>query len=378
LSLSGVFFSFFALYRGGTDNFIKLCGFFLIIELLLGNYPIKKIPPHHLFTAAICAYLLLASLLVPSGHAQSRQMFRLVRMLIMVFAIHCLAQKKVTDRIMHFAGATLVLSVCWQFAARYLFHLPYGTYSNPHQLAIFTALALPPIVYFFFVSKDWYKIIFVPVAIMAAALLLQTSSRPAFLAIICGTLFVVIFLSKGWHRWLSLILIFSVIAVLYITDYASVITRMKDLLVDVPKEERVMWAADSWKMLKDNSLLAWLLGNGIGSVRVFSPKYLWGSMNFPHNYFLEILFDNGIIGVVLIFGGLAFLFISTMRTIKKRSDKETCLLMKCMVAMFLIWFIHCSLTFPFYSNYSLYPLAYILGTMLVLVQKVNRDEAVVH
>jgi O-antigen ligase len=154
---------------------------------------------------------------------------------------------------------------------------------------------------------------------------------------------------------------------------------MKNLVSHFSMDERIQWWADAWKMQKDNSLFAWIVGNGIGSVRESSPKYLdsrWGIFIFPHNHFLEILYDNGIVGFVLIFGGLGYIFFYIIKKTRDVIGKNMSILMKCMIILFLIWFIHCGLVFPFYSNYSMYPLGFILGTMLLLMERIPRDGVV--
>ncbi|MGD9082397.1 MAG: hypothetical protein PVH72_02560, partial [Desulfobacterales bacterium] len=201
LTLSGAFFAFFALNRSGIVVFIKLSLVFLILNVLFGEYKLKTIPISYWITSAICAYLLLASVLLYPQHSHFRWMGNLVRMLVVVFAIHCLSQKKIAGRVPEFFSAILSLTVCYQFAARYFFHMPHGTFTNIHYLATFTVLALPIIYYFFWVTTSWPKFLFALIAIMDANLLLQTGSRPAFLGIIAGTFFVFIFLVKGRYKW---------------------------------------------------------------------------------------------------------------------------------------------------------------------------------
>jgi len=374
LSLSGVFFCFFA--RGsGANFFLNLTGILLVIELLLGNYRIKKIPRWYLVFAAICAYLVLASVLNPYAHSNLRYIKRLVRMVIIVFAIHCLSQKEIEDRVKLLFGGILALAVCWQFAAHYLYHMPFGTYRNPHFLANFAVLALPLIVYLFLVINGWYKLIFIAVGILDFYLLLRTGSRPAFLAIICGALFVFIFLTRGWHRWLGIGSIFLISAVIYVTDYEGIGTRVRVLALNLLKEERAQIWADSWQMLKGNSLIAWILGNGLGSSLISFPKYSvpqYSHLDFPHNFFLEVLYENGIAGFVLIFGGLALVFSAAIKKAVKTVGNNQSILLQSMIAFLLIWFIFCSLVFPIYSNYTLIPLGFILGIMLVLLEKISR------
>lgn len=182
-------------------------------------------------------------------------------------------------------------------------------------------------------------------------------------------------------------LICSIITVLYVTDYPVATTytthpiTLKTLIQNLKAEERIQFWQDAWKMQKDSSLIGWILGNGIGSFRVLFRKYSvpqYSHFIFPHNFFLEVLYENGIVGFVLIFGGLGFLFSTAMIKAKKVVNKQRSILLRCMIILFLMWFIYCGLVFPFYSNYTLIPLAFILGTLLVMVGRMPRDEVLQH
>ena len=381
LTLSGAFFIFFALNRGGIVLLIDLSGFFLFLNFLTGDYRLKRIPSGHLITGAICIYLLLASIFVSSQHSHHRWMANLVRMLIVVFAIHCLSQKRINYRVIALFHTILSLSVCWQFIAYYLFKMPYGTFTNPHYLASFAVLVLPMIIYAFFDTKGWYKFIFIPIAMMDADLLLRTGSRTAFIGIFLGTLFVFIFLTRGYRRWYGMTMILIILAIGYITEYANMAPKIEELIIDLQKEERVQLYSHAWNKFTENSLGGWMFGHGIGRFPVIytpdsslKPTYFV----FPHSYFFEIVYLNGLIGAVLIFGGLALLFASIVRAAIQNQNRKTRLLLKCLIIVFLNWLIHCSLTFPFYSKYSLFPLAFILGTILALVGKTDNDVPVVH
>jgi O-antigen ligase len=379
-ALSAMFFCFFALDTG-ADFFVGICGFLLLTELLLGNYRIKNIPFGHALTAVICAYLLLVSVLIPFGHPDFDFMKRLTRMLGIVFAMHCLSLKKVDNRISFLFSAVLVLSICWQFTAVYLFGKPYGTHSNPHRLATFATLALPFILYFICANTGWYRFIFIPVGILDGILFLKSGSLPAYLAIFIGTFFVFFFMIQGWKKWLGTIIIFTILAVLYVVDFpipkwTGGTIGMKSFIAELPNEERVQFWLDAWKMLKDNSLAAWIVGNGIGSIQVSFPKYLFpGYISIhPHNYFLEVLHENGIVGFVLIFGGLGYLMFMITKMARKTRNKRYSIFLWCIIAAFLIWFILCGLNFPVYTTYTTYPLGFILGTMLVIVARIPHDE----
>ena len=381
LTLSGAFFVFFALNRGGIVLLIDLTGFFLVLNFLTGDYPLKRIPAGHLITGAVCIYLLLASILVSPQHSHHRWMANLVRMLCVVFAIHCLSQKRINYRVTALFHIIISCSVCWQFIAYYLFKMPYGTFTNPHYLSSFAVLVLPMIIFAFFDTEVWYKFIFIPIAMMDADLLLRTGSRTAFLGIFLGTLFVLIFLTRGRSRWCGMAMIFVILAIGYISEYANVAPKIEELIINLPKEERVQLYSQAWNKLTENSLKGWIFGHGIGRFPVvYTPDASQNSIHFvfPHSFFLEIVYLNGLIGAVLIFGGLGLLFASIISAVRQNQNRKIRLLLKCLIIVFLTWLIHCGLTFPFYSKYSLFPLAFILGTILVLVGQTDKDGPVVH
>jgi len=155
LSLSGAFFSFFPLNRGGIVFFVKLSWLFLILNALFGEYKLKNVPIFYWMTCAVCTYLLLLSVLLYPQQSHARWMAKLVLMLGVVFAIHCLSQKKIAGWVPEFFSVTLSLSVCCQSAAIYIFHMPRGTFTNIHYSATLAVLTLPIIYYFFWISTGW-------------------------------------------------------------------------------------------------------------------------------------------------------------------------------------------------------------------------------
>jgi O-antigen ligase len=177
-----------------------------------------------------------------------------------------------------------------------------------------------------------------------------------------------------------MILTCLILVALYLTDYGNFASRIQDLIVNLAEEERIQLWTKSWNKLKDNSLLTWTFGHGIGWSPINYTKGPTFKVTFvsSHSHFLEIVYLNGLIGFVLIFGGLTLLFISIVNAARQNQNRKIRLLLKCLIIVFLSWLIHCGLNFPFYSKYSLYPLAFILGTILVLVGKTTSHTPVVH
>ncbi|UCG06289.1 MAG: O-antigen ligase family protein [Desulfobacterales bacterium] len=371
LTLSGAFFAFFALNRGGAVVFMDLSCSFLILNALLGEYNLKRIPIFYWIAGTICAYLLLASVLLNPHQSHYSWMANLVRMMGVVFAIHCLSQKNIASWANVFFTLILLTAVFFQFAARYVFNMPHGTFTNIHYLASFAVLVLPVLVYFFWTTIGWGKAIVVVAILMDADLLLKTGSRPAFLALIIGTVFAVFVFIDGRRKWIAAGLIISCLMALYITDYANFGTRIQDFILHLADEERFQLWQKAWNVLRENSLLTWIFGHGIEWFPIDYTKdsTLIETMGFPHSHILEILYLNGIIGFLLVFGGLSYLFIAALIAARKAGEKKNDIFLKCVLVVYLVWLVLCGMIFPFYSKYTQYPLAFILGVLFVLLER---------
>jgi hypothetical protein len=371
-SLTGAFFSFFALNRGGVVVFIEAGFFFVLLNLLAGEYKLKQISSMYWITLAICLYLIIFGYLFASHEVKLKYVMYSVRMLFIVFTIHCLSLKKIDSHVYELLPILWCLSIGWQFVAVKFYNLPFGTYGNPHYLSNFMISILPLIVYSFWVANGWYKWIFILFSLLAIDMLLRTGSRPAILGLAFSSLFILVFFIKGRTRWIGVLAIVLSFGFLYITNYGGMANHLEKLIVNLRTEERVYFWGSALQMLEKNTILDWIFGNGIGGYRDIYPDYSapWAKrFFFPHLHPLGILYDNGIIGVISVFGGFTALFVSTVKAKINLLSKNISLLIKCMLAIFLCWMIHSSLTFPFYSKYAQYPLGFILGTMLVLLDQ---------
>jgi hypothetical protein len=368
-SLGGGFFTFFALNRGGIVVFIEAGFCLLIINLLAGAYQVKKIPLIYWITTGICAYLLLVSVLFNYQVSHYRWMANLVRMLGIVFTIHCLSQREIKNWTVILFIVLIALAVCWQGVAHYVFKMTWGTFTNPHYLSSFTMLALPFLVCGFFYLKRYYNLLLIPIIVLDIDLLLKIESRPAVMGLAFGTLFFLVFLTKGYRKWISLLLLGVLSAAIIISDYGGAYTRLEKLIVSLAEEERIDIWLSTWDMLKDNSLMDWATGNGIGSFRKDYRQYAPSGPIyhiFPHLHFIEILYENGIFAVVILFGGITYLIINTVLYSLRTVNRNKRILTNGLLVSLLSWLFHSGITFPFYSKYSMYSLAFILGTLLAV------------
>jgi hypothetical protein len=372
-SLVGAFFSFFALNRGGVVVFIEIGACFVFINVLTGEYKLKQIPQIYWYLLGICVYLVVSSYLLSTHQVRSKTIMYLIRMLFIVFSIHCLSLKKIDSHVFELLPILWCLSVGLQFVAVKFFNLPFGTYGNPHYLSNFMISILPLIVYSFWVAKSWYKWIFILFALLAIDMLLRTGSRPAILGLTFSSLFILVFFIKSRIRWIGFLAIVLSFGFLFITNYGGVASHLEELIFNLRSDDRVDFWKSALQMLEKNNTIDWIFGNGIGGYRAIYADYSAAPelkrYFFPHLHPLGILYDNGIIGVILVFGGFTALFVLTVKAMINSLSKNISLLIKCMLVIFLCWMIHSSLTFPFYSKYAQYPLGFILGTMLVLLDQ---------
>jgi O-antigen ligase len=378
-SLSGVLFFFFLPNRGILEWFIRLTGILLFIQIFYGAYQISSIPRNFLLLLWAAAILLLLSTLFSGAHTDTHRMYRVIKMLIIVFSIHCLSQGDFDKRLIFLFGAVLASLIILQFVARSVLGMPYGTYSNRHYLANLASLTLPLFFYYYFVTPRPYNFLIVPLAFMDLDLLLRTSSRPAILALSVGTVFTIFFLIRNRRKWIALAVFAGGCILLYVTNYAHVIGRIEDLIINLPTEERVQIWSDTWKMLRHNPPGAWLVGNGIGSFpesfRIYSiPKYSF--FPFPHNHLLQILFANGFIGFFLVLAGQILLLFLLMRLASRATDPELRVFINCVTVIYVTWLIFTSLVFGFYSRFTLYPFGFIIGISFFLSEKLPEPHSV--
>jgi len=168
---------------------------------------------------------------------------------------------------------------------------------------------------------------------------------------------------------------FLILSGLYFTQYAHVAPSLEELIVNLPKEERVFLWGQALNKINDNSFSNWLFGNGIGwfPVTYDIDKASSAKLIFPHLHLLEITYLNGITGLIIIFGGLLSVLFFMWKQIKQSSFENHVILLKYLFVILITWLIHSGITLPFYSRYSIYPLSFILGIIFVLIGEKQTD-----
>ena len=375
LSLTGIIITSYIFEYKGTGIFIGVTAFFLCMHVWFGNYQIGTIPITYLYLTSILLLIIVFTFIFSFSNTDTGHVSRLAKSLIIVSAIYIISKQGIDKATIQIVKVLLCLLILWQFIAIQIFNMPFGTLSNRHYLANFAILSLPITFYFFMDSPKYSNILFLIAFIIDSHILLHTSSRPAIFGITLFTIFSIFLFSDNRYKWISLSVTLALIVIIGITNYEGIFVRFKDLLVNIQNEERWQLWKVGWKMLLDNSISAWIFGNGIGSVpSAFNasikeqiPIANWSYLTIPHFHVLEILYDNGIIGAALIFGGMSILLFSLFKKVKTLTNLHTRILGKCLLFTLVVFLFHSSMTYGFYSKYSLYSLSFIIGCSIAIL-----------
>ncbi|MFE4142772.1 O-antigen ligase family protein [Peribacillus sp. YIM B13472] len=74
----------------------------------------------------------------------------------------------------------------------------------------------------------------------------------------------------------------------------------------------------AWRYFISQAKGAEIFGQGLGAVLVANDGSLYKGFTVPHNEYIRFFFDNGIIGLILIFGSLLFVLINTGIRLQKK------------------------------------------------------------
>jgi O-antigen ligase len=380
----------FTINPGSLGDLMRICGAIFLFNLLIGNYRIGDVTEGHLVVLGIFLVILIVNSFMPDEMIHGRSFRYFLALPGMILAIHCLSTIAIPDsiRVRVYCGIA-VLAIVFQFMAYHTFERvvnrgglqSYAVYSNMHHFGSFASLMLPILFFFATQVKGWLRLLCVAAAMVDFYLLWESSSRISWLAFFSSILIAVILFLKKKKLLIGLagFVAISVTSAL-LSGWHAINNRIVDLLSNWRTEERVTVWTDTLNLLADNSVRDWILGHGIGSFRYYFDAYdtfkIDGksvSWHFPHNIFLQIIFENGLIGLATIMVGITLLLVGLWRGYRLLANKSDQYLLVAIFILFLINFIHCSLTLSIYHKYFIYPLSIICGIALVLLERSGQN-----
>jgi O-antigen ligase len=388
LAIIGSFIAF-TLNPGSLGDMMRICGAIFLFNMLIGNYHIGDVTTGHLLFLGIFLIMLLINGFMPDEMIHDRSLRYFLTLPGMILAIHCLAKKKQPDSrtLMIYAGiaiaALLIHFIAYHTVERVMKGglETYSLFSNMHHFGSFASLILPVLFYLAIQNKGLLRFLCGVCIVGAFYLLWESTSRISWLSFFVSALVAAFVFLRSKKLLLALPGIIAVsFAAAYVSGLGAIKNRITDLLVNWRTEERVTVWTDTLRMLSDNSISDWLLGHGIGSFRYYFSAYDTFkqdgkslSWNFPHNFILQIIFENGIIGLLAISAGMALLVIGLGRGYRRLNNVSDRYSLVLIYILFWINFIHGALTLSVYHKYFIYPLSMIIGISLILLEKTGQN-----
>lgn len=270
------------------------------------------------------------------------------------------------DKLYWIAALVILIYVVVQLVAVFLYGNPYGTTKNPHYLAFYSAANLIVSFFCFFKSTLRFKCFFGALALLLGILLINTGSRPAWLGLLLSAFIVIAFFldhKVKLRAFLSLVLL---LLMLFLTNIGGVTDRTKALIQTVHTEERVTIWKETWDMQMDSSAIEWAVGHGMDTFEEnFKPYSTYHlkkvDFNSPHNYFLEMLYLSGFLGLGLFLMMLWSIYQKVISAILFGDENKTIYIM--LFSIFNTCFIFASITLPFFNSKSMNIIAYVVGIM---------------
>ncbi len=390
LTIMGSFIAF-TINPGSLGDLMRICGAIFLFNMFIGNYRIGDVTEGHLVVLGIFLIIIIVNSFMPDEMIHDRSYRYFLAMPGMILAVHCLSKIKYPNsRTLLIYSSIAVLALIIQFIAYHTVERvtepgkleTFSLYSNMHHFGSFASLILPVLFYFALQNKGLLRLVGGVCMVGAFYLLWESTSRISWLSFFSSILMSAFVFLRKKILWLSLAGIASVaFMAAFVSGFAVIKSRITDILVNWRTEERVTAWGDTLRMLSDNSFSDWLLGHGIGSFRYYISDYStlkeYGvpvNWNFPHNFLLQIVFENGIIGLLTISAGLTLLVIGLWRGYSRLANESERYLLVTVFILFWINFIHGALTLSFYQKYFVYPLSMIIGISLILLEKTGQNK----
>jgi O-antigen ligase len=283
------------------------------------------------------------------------------------------------DRIKPYFLPTLILAVyaytLFQWVFIHVLGQMYGTTKNPHYLAIYSALFFVTAA---FLAANWSRGVqrygLMLSAVLLGYLLLNTSSRPTWIALMIATLIGVVCLR---HRAKVMLIGVAgvVFALLFFSNAGNFKTRLDDLVMHANTEERVTIWEDTWEMQQNSSKQQWLFGHGAESfVQDFQPYSRYYATqgiiyNSPHNAVLEVLYLFGVTGLAVVVSFILWLYyalFSRYWRLRHQATHQMSMIILFLLTILTVDLVAVSITLPFFVSIHLNVVALVMGVMFYL------------
>ena len=379
-----LYFGNFVFAYGNAQTLLYFSAFFFLIYAACHAKQIKEL----LFRREYALLFIGASILATMGAfplteplANKRFFFNIVYFVSLCLTIQILLEqlpKHLLKKIGLFFLLFLIFSCL--FNLYYVVRLDSisGYFSNQHFLAQLCLISLPIFIFHFFHKPHTgsYLIGALLIAIVLY-LLIITRSRPAWLAIAVTYISALLIFIPGYKRWGIAAGFIAALVILYFALPSLVAEPVDELLLHFTQEERIfIWKDAITMQLSSTNGIQWIIGHGPGSYKDCFESYVTfrNFLHFPHNFILEVLFESGVIGLVVVCALYACFFALIFRTYKHTKTQKLQLIRLYVLASSFLFFAF--FTLPFYSKHVIllqsFFIAYMLNTHYESSRKISR------
>ncbi len=259
----------------------------------------------------------------------------------------------------------------------------YSVFENPHFLSLHVVILVNMTIFYSLKYTGISRIAGITVLAVSIFTLTLIGKRIEWVAL-AASLFVWAALVFQHIKYIRKYACFVAVFGLCITALVSysdgpikeVVTARNYSVLNLWQDERLILWADTIEMQKNSDLKGWLVGHGFGGFEdAFSnyssysgQKKASGAVEFvfPHNFILEILYNNGILGLLILSIPLGYIVFGVFQNTQGRSYHAILAL-----ALLAGVFIHTFFTLPLFTRFPSTSLGLILGYCMWI----NRDAA---
>ncbi len=211
-----------------------------------------------------------------------------------------------------------------QTASRF-FRLRFGDEGNPIMLARHLALAVTVTMTILVVRRKLIDLIWaLPLAVLALVYLVATGSKGPLLALFIACVGTSILLVKGVAARLGRIALVAIVSIASSTMLMELVPKVfwQERVVD--KVENLSLRLPAYRMtvdaIMDSDPLALLIGHGTGDFGYLELKK--DARAYPHNMLLEVVYENGLIGLGVIVVAIILPAVAVMRGGRESLTRE--------------------------------------------------------
>ena len=187
---------------------------------------------------------------------------------------------------------------------------------NPNGFSRSVGVALLYLIYFFQTNKIKKKSLFYIIGSIFLIVVIFAQSRTTYIALLVSLIPVIYFSKLGNKIRISLLGLIPTIIIFYFfqdTFYNFVLPRTQSVFTEFSMGGRdVIWVV-AWEMIKDNFLFGVGFGNFTSVYGEYSTQLRgWYAETDPHNVYIAIVAELGIIGLLLFIGFLKSIYTKIM------------------------------------------------------------------